>query len=63
MVKFLMCLRNCRSETVYDKLRRYWTEKFLTVDNNEAVRALMARSYEQRGRNKTAGSCSNLKLG
>ena len=40
------------SETVYDKLRRDWAEKFLTVDNNEETgRTLLAHSDEQRDKN------------
>ena len=35
------------SETVYDKLRRDWAKKFLTVDNNkETSRTLLAHSDE-----------------
>lgn len=52
------------SETVYDKLRRDWAEKFLTVDNNEETgRALVAHNDEQRDKNEASGSCSDLQLG
>ena len=50
------------SETVYDKLRRDWAEKFLTV-KEETGRALVAHSDQQRDRNEASGSCSDLQLG
>ena len=50
------------SETVYDKLRRDWAEKFLSVDE-ENGRALVAHSDQQRDRNEASGSCSDLQLG
>ena len=41
------------SETVYDKIRRDWAEKFLSVDNNEETgRVLVARSDEQSDKNE-----------
>ena len=53
-----------RTETVYDKLRRDWAEKFLTVDNKEETgSALVAHSNEQRDKNKASGSWSDLQLG
>ena len=52
------------SEPEYDKLRRDWAEKFLTVDNNEETgRALLAHSDEERDKNEASGSCSDLQLG
>jgi len=52
------------SETVYDKLRRDWAEKFLTVDKNEETgSALVAHSDEQRDKNEACGSCCDLQLG
>ena len=52
------------TETVYNKLRRDWAEKFLTVDNNEKTgSALVAHTDEQRGKNEASGSCSDLQLG
>ena len=54
------------SETVYDKIRRDWAQKFLTVDNNEETghgRTLVAHSDEQRVKNEASGSCSDLQLG
>ena len=52
------------SETVYDKLRRDWAERFLTFDNNEETgRTLLAHSDEQRDKNEASGSCSDLQLG
>ena len=49
------------SETVYDKLRGEWAEKFLTLDNNELTgRALVVHSNEQSDKNEASGSCSNL---
>jgi len=49
------------SETVYDKLRRDWAEKILSVDNNEETgRALMVHSDEQSDKNEASGSCSDL---
>ena len=52
------------SATVYDKLRRDWAEKFLTVDNNEETgHALVVHSDEQRDKNEASGSCSDLQLG
>ena len=49
------------SEAVYDKLRRDWAEKFLTVDNNkETDRALVVHSDEQSDKNEASGSCSDL---
>ena len=54
------------SETVYDKIRRDWAEKFLTVDNNEETgrgRTLVAHNDEQRVKNEASGSCSDLQLG
>ena len=52
------------TETVYDKLRRDWAEKFLTVDSKEETgSALVAHSNEQRDKNEASGSCSDLQLG
>ena len=52
------------SESVYDKLRRDWAAKFLTVDNNEETgRALLAHIDEQRDKNEAFGSSSDLQLG
>ena len=52
------------TETVYEKLRRDWAEKFLTVDNKEETgSALVAHSNEQRDKNEASGSCSDLQLG
>ena len=49
------------SETVYDKIRGEWAEKFLTVDNNEETgRALVVHSDEQSDKNEASGSCSDL---
>ena len=50
------------SETVYDKLRRDWAEKFLAVDE-ETGRALVAHSDQQRDKHEASGSCSDLQLG
>ena len=53
----------CRaSETVYDKLRRDWAEKFLTVDEETGL-ALVAPSDQQRDKHEASGSCSDLQLG
>ena len=50
------------SVTVYDNPRGDWAEKFLTVDNEEAGRALVAHRDQQRGKNEAYGSCSDLQL-
>ena len=51
------------SEPEYDKLRRDWAEKFLTVDNNEETgRALLAHNDEERDKYEASGSCSDLQL-
>ena len=52
------------SETVYDKLRRGWAEKFHTVENNEDIgSALVAHTDEHRDKNEASASCSDLQLG
>ena len=50
------------SETVYDKLRRDWAEKFLTVDKETGL-PLVAHSDQQRDKNEASGPCSDLQLG
>jgi len=51
-------------ETVYDKLKTGWAEKFLTVDKNEETgRVLVVHSDEQSDKNEASGSCSDLQLG
>ena len=52
------------SETVYDKLRRGWAEKFHTVEKNEEIgSALVAHTDEHRDKNEASDSCSDLQLG
>ena len=54
------------SETVYDKLRRDWAEKFLTVDNNEGSSRAPVANCDERGDEfeyQALSSCSDLQLG
>ena len=51
------------SETVYDKLRRDWAKKFLTVDNNEETGSTLLAHSDERDKNEASGSCSDLQLG
>lgn len=52
------------SDTVYDKLRRDWAAKFLTVDNDEETsRAPVAHSDERRHRHEADSSSSDLQPG
>ena len=49
------------SETVYDKVRRDWAKKFLTVDEETGC-TLVAQSDQRRDKHEASGSCSDLQL-
>ncbi|KAL9971797.1 hypothetical protein ACROYT_G018005 [Oculina patagonica] len=54
------------SETVYDKLRRDWAEKFLNVDNNEGRSSAPVAHCDERGDEfeyQAPSFCSDLQLG
>ena len=54
------------SDTVYDKLRRDWAEKFPTVDKDEEIRSVPVAVGEERDeKNETGRShqCSDLQTG
>ncbi|KAL9956226.1 hypothetical protein ACROYT_G037674 [Oculina patagonica] len=54
------------SETVYDKLRRDWAEKFLNVDNNEGSSRAPVAHCDERGDEfeyQAPSFCSDLQLG
>ncbi|KAL9985690.1 hypothetical protein ACROYT_G008123 [Oculina patagonica] len=54
------------SETVYDKLRRDWAEKFLNVDNNEERSSAPVAHCDERGDEfeyQAPSFCSDLQLG
>ncbi|KAL9973615.1 hypothetical protein ACROYT_G020093 [Oculina patagonica] len=54
------------SETVYDKLRRDWAEKFLNVDNNEGSSSAPVAHCDERGDEfeyQAPSFCSDLQLG
>ena len=54
------------SDTVYDKLRRDWAEKFRTVDKDEEIRSVPEAVVEEHHeKNKTGRSpeCSDLQTG
>ena len=66
-LRVILMLANTAKYTrgpVYGKLRRYWAEEFVTVDNKEETgSALVAHSKDQRDKNEASGSCSDLQLG
>ncbi|KAL9983008.1 hypothetical protein ACROYT_G005129 [Oculina patagonica] len=54
------------SETVYDKLRRDWAEKFLNVDNNEGSSRAPVAHCDERGdefKYEAHSFCTDLQLG
>ena len=57
-------VRGGGSEMVYDKVRRDYAEKFLTVDcNEESIRTLVAHRDDRLEKFEVPGACSDLQLG